>query len=113
MKYVKKQIPVEAFQWDAGRTPNPSWVTKLADDGKLLFKRRGDRLIGYIHTESGVAQFNEGDYIVTADGKDVYPVKREVFESTYVPYDLILNQEKMAKDKIGQRKTKKKVVKNG
>jgi len=101
MKYVKKQIPVEAFQWDAGRTANPSWVTKLADDGKLWFKRRGETLIGYINTVSGVAQFNEGDYIVTADGKDVYPIKKDVFEQTYDIYKPVV------------KKTKKKVAKDG
>ena len=35
MKYVKKAVPVEAFQWDGGTTPNPKWMDEFADKGKI------------------------------------------------------------------------------
>ena len=86
MKYIKKQIPVEAFQWDAGVTTNPDWINKLVDNGRISFKRSGDKITGFIDTGSGLSKFTVGDYIASIDGIDVYPIKKQIFEATYDVY---------------------------
>ena len=98
MKYVKKPIPVEAFQWDAGKTANPAWISKLVDSGAISFKRTGEKINGFIHTGYGMVRFGMGDYIVSADGVDVYPIKREIFEKTYSPYKAPVKKVKKVKN---------------
>ena len=86
MKYVKKPVVIEAFQWDGGITPNPDWVNGAKDSGKISFFRVGDKLWGHIFTISGNARFDIGDYIVNAGNGDIYPVKETIFEDTYSEY---------------------------
>lgn len=59
MKYIKKPIPVEAFQ------------TKKPVD---------------IKTNEGVMHANAGDWILTGIDGEKWPVKKDVFEKTYEKY---------------------------
>lgn len=92
MKYVKKAIPVEAFQWDAGKTKNPKWMDDFVEKGRISFVRRGDRFNASVFTVSGVATLNIGDYLINAGGDDIYPVKRDIFESTYQEYKPVVKK---------------------
>ena len=56
MKYIKKPIPVEAFQ------------TKKPVD---------------IKTNEGVMHANVGDWILTGIDGEKWPVKKDIFEKTY------------------------------
>lgn len=56
--YIKKPIPIEAFQAKVGMT---------------------------IHTLECDMESNVGDYIITGVQGEQYPCKKEIFEKTYVP----------------------------
>lgn len=59
-KYVKKPIPIEAYQVGA----------------KMV-----------IHTLEGDMTAQPGDYIITGIEGEQYPCKKEIFEATYTPVE--------------------------
>lgn len=72
MKYVKKPIPVEAFQF--GVDPTPEWANFLQFSTE-------------IKTLEGSLFVQPGDYVVKGIYGEVYPVRADIFELTYERYE--------------------------
>lgn len=83
-KYVKKPIPVDAHFLDSTDISTyPSWLLNNIDQGNLqqvagiLNEMRVKTLEGWLSTQIGKC------YIVKGVQGEIYPVEKEIFESTY------------------------------
>ena len=83
MKYIKRPIVVEAFQykgnflfpqWAIGATENPG-----NKEGNITLWE------GFltIETLEGTMRADEGDYIIKGIAGEIYPCKAEIFEQLY------------------------------
>lgn len=91
MKYVKKLIPIEISEpWlklgdhpnvEKNELPQAFRITKCTKCGKLLNKH------GWINTLEGGHIVCPGDRIVTGVKGEHYPIKPDIFEETYEPYN--------------------------
>ena len=90
MKYVKKPIVVEAFQFDGSFDKWPQWAKdKLDHDtGFGTIVRRGicpspDGKVLSIPTLEGPMMAVENDWIIKGIKGELYPCKADIFEATY------------------------------
>lgn len=81
-KYVKKPIPVEAVAVESDdRYALPEWAQVAWATGKLIFTENGF----LVETLEGTHTASYGDYLVRGIRKELYPVKKAIFEETYEP----------------------------
>lgn len=85
MKYIKKAIPIEAFQYKGDFIENgeyciPEWAIKAYEEGLLHFKD-GDL---YIHTLEGEMKCSFNSYIVQGIRGEIYACRQDIFEETYM-----------------------------
>lgn len=81
MKYRKKPVVIEAFQWKGTMGDIPEWAYE-GFDNKIMNFRSND--IGvYIETLEGTHYANVGDYIIQGIKGELYPCKPDIFEQTY------------------------------
>ena len=86
MKYRKKPVVIEAFQYDEdlitiysiGRIPE--WAKDAIDDG-VIFADEYAKV--YIKTLEGNMLANVDDYIIQGINGELYPCKPDIFEKTY------------------------------
>lgn len=94
MKFRKKPIIVEAFQWfkemgSIGGVIYPfSYVRESAKDLRLevseeFLKENGFEDSGWIPTLEGGHIVSDGDYIITGVKGEQYPCKPDIFKQTY------------------------------
>lgn len=85
MRYRKKPVVVEAFQY-AGRWEDVSeWLTGLpAGSVTTSLIRYPDGSL-HIHTLEGTMRVDVGDWIICGVRGELYPCKPDVFEATYEP----------------------------
>lgn len=76
MKYVKKPVVVEAFQF--GVDEFPDWF--IRKHGFYIFS---DTTYGEIITSEDVTRFYKGDYIIREINGKAYPCKEDIFKATY------------------------------
>lgn len=76
-QYIKKPIPVEAFQ--LGVDKEPSWFTQAIADGIV----NSDDKFTYIHTLEGVHCAVNGCYVIKGVEGELYPCKESIFNKTY------------------------------
>ncbi|MFR1482887.1 hypothetical protein [Phascolarctobacterium faecium] len=87
MKFTKKPITIEAFQFDGdfmnceGDYYVPEWAVKAYEQGVLYFK--GANL--FVKTLEGVHAASCGDYIIKGAKGELYPCKPDIFKMTYEP----------------------------
>jgi hypothetical protein len=86
MKYRKKPIIVDAFQWtgDQDQVVDPEWICDAIMDGDVVFENfltENVRMI--IHTLEGVHRGKPGDYIIRGIQGELYPCRPDIFEATY------------------------------
>lgn len=79
MKFRKKPVEVEAWQWQGqGPTDRPQWVNSakcyLTYDRALV-----------IPTLEGEMEASYGDWIIQGIKGEVYPCKPDIFAATYEP----------------------------
>lgn len=95
MKYRKKPVVVEAFQYDGnlmnsnGEYYVPEWAVKAYENG-VMFYGCG---IGYsegkyieelfIETLEGKFQVSVGDYVIQGVKGELYPCKPDIFKKIY------------------------------
>ena len=87
MKYRKKPVVIEAFQWkrltgcDGEITPIPPIPHDLLKLKKryVLFGKRS----WWIKTLEGDHKISDGDYIIRGVKGEYYPCKPDIFEETY------------------------------
>lgn len=85
MKYVKKPIPVEAIQIPASLSELNDWYKNAPDwfiDSEWYANSSGI----VIPTLEGDMLCLWGSYIIYGPYKELYPCRKEVFESTYDEY---------------------------
>lgn len=91
MKYRKKPVTIEAFQYAGtlkdckGNYCVPSWAVEAFESGTMYYKsilaNIPPELI--IHTLEGDHLVNIGDYIIRGIQGELYPCKPDIFEQTY------------------------------
>lgn len=85
MKYRKKPVIIEAFQFDGdfmnsdGNYYVPQWAVDAYKEGILCFE--GPEL--YVKTLEGKHLASCGDYIIQGVKGELYPCKPDIFEMTY------------------------------
>lgn len=88
MKYVKRPVEIEAFQWDINRCSNragyfvgfePMWALDALLEKKLCIEN-GEL---YVQTLEGKLHASKGDYIVRGVEGELYPVRADIFQKTY------------------------------
>lgn len=87
MRYRKKPVVIEAFQYDGdmvnqwGDPYVPAWaIHALEDDGTMYYEGQGEL---YIKTLEGIHHVSIGDYIIKGVKGELYPCKPDIFEQTY------------------------------
>lgn len=93
MKYRKKPVVIEAFQYDGdlkGKDGNyyvPDWAVKAFEDGVLHYRLPISPLHPpcelYVTTLEGDMHVSVGDYIIRGVDGELYPCKPDIFEKTY------------------------------
>lgn len=76
MKFRKKPVVIEAFQWQPGMVL-PSYFAEaqyaIGEGGKVLF----------INTLEGTMTAQPGDWVIQGVKGELYPCKPDIFEATY------------------------------
>lgn len=87
MKYRKKPVVIEAFQWfgDIRQKEDPDWIIEaiLDDRVSLGIDTGNSKPIMLINTLEGVMTAYPSDYIVKGVQGEIYPCKPDIFEQTY------------------------------
>ena len=85
MKYRKKPVVIEAFQFDGdlkcsnGEFYVPSWAVEAYESGVLYFI--GPEL--YVKTLEGDHHASHLDYVIRGVNGEIYPCKPDIFVKTY------------------------------
>lgn len=85
MKYRKKPVVIEAFQYDgdminsSGQPYVPEWVITAMNDNIMYYD--GPEL--FIRTLEGDHHVTVGDYVIKGVNGELYPCKPDIFEKTY------------------------------
>lgn len=92
MKYRKKPIVIEAFQYDGdlinkeGNFYVPEWASEAYKGGVMYFKSIDELYCPctlFIKTLEGDMVADVGDYIIKGIKGELYPCKPDIFEKTY------------------------------
>lgn len=88
MKYKKKPVIIDAFQW-TGRPEqedDPEWILNAINTGDAWFENPGtDNVKLMIRTLEGTHEATVGDYIIRGIKGEIYPCKPDIFLATYEP----------------------------
>lgn len=85
MKYQKKQVTVEAFQW--GVDIKPKWAAEAFVEGTLIELDTGIDLELHIETLEGEMTAEQGDFVIQGVHGEIYSCKPDIFEETYIKVD--------------------------
>lgn len=82
MKYIKKPVVIEAFQF--GEEKPPDWFDKACESGvvQVCVNEDGD-MCAEIETLEGTHRANIEDYIIRGMKGELYPCKPDIFAMTY------------------------------
>lgn len=91
MKFVKKPVVIEAFQWlgSPEQVEDPEWAIEKIKSGEILIatiRNNREQIIDcsmYIKTLEGTMTASIGDWIIKGVNGEVYPCKPDIFEKTY------------------------------
>lgn len=90
MKYRKKPVVIEAFQYDGdlkgadGKYYVPDWAAKEFESGTLYYDSINQPPVELkIKTLEGDMTASVGDYIIRGVNGELYPCKPDIFEKTY------------------------------
>lgn len=86
LKFRKKPVVIEAFQWTGGpnQPEDPVWACEAIRAGSVRFENVGtpDAAL-LIDTLEGTHRANQGDWIIRGVKGELYPCKPDIFEATY------------------------------
>lgn len=88
MKYRKKPIVIDAFQYDGdlmyatGDYYVPDWAVQAFNDG-ILFYDENQPWNLYVKTLEGSMLVSVGDFVIKGVNNELYPCKPDIFEKTY------------------------------
>lgn len=86
MKYRKKPVVIEAFQYDGdmvnchGIPYVPDWAFAALGDGTMYYDGQGELCI---KTLEGDHYVSPGDYVIRGVKGELYPCKPDIFKMTY------------------------------
>jgi len=92
MKYKKKPIEIEAFQYDGdlmdthGEYYVPQWAVDAWENDILTYGFNDDIECPcelYVKTLEGNMLIKVGDYVIKGVKGELYPCKEDIFEMTY------------------------------
>lgn len=87
--YVKKPIPVRAWQIDTLELVNqgayPYWVEEARKSGSIKLDHKGTSLI--IDTLEGSMSANDGDYLIKGPKGEYWFNKKAIFEEMYEEFE--------------------------
>lgn len=93
MKYRKKPVVIEAFQYDGdlkdkdGNWYVPKWASEAFEKGVLFYQNPISKDAPpcelYIKTPEGNHHVTVGDYIIRGVSEELYPCKPDIFKKTY------------------------------
>ena len=86
MKYRKKPVVIEAFQWTGGpeQEDDPEWINEAIKNKMAWFENAGTPDVKFmIRTLEGVHEASVGDYIIRGIAGEIYPCKPDIFRETY------------------------------
>ena len=93
MKYRKKPVVIEAFQYDGdlkgtdGKYYVPDWAVKAFESGVMHYGQpdRNEQAPYelFINTLEGTHHVSVDDYIIQGVNGELYPCKPDIFEKTY------------------------------
>lgn len=88
MKYRKKPVVIEAFQWTGGpdQTEDPEWMIDAIRNGTAFIHSSStgqNHFDMHIETLEGTMTANPYDYIIKGVKGELYPCKPDIFEATY------------------------------
>lgn len=93
MKYRKKPVVIEAFQYDGdlkgsgGSYYVPDWAVKAFEKGVLFYKSPLSPCLPpcelCVKTLEGEMHISVGDYVIRGVNGELYPCKPDIFEKTY------------------------------
>ena len=93
MKFRKKPVVIEAFQYDGdskdrdGKYYVPDWAVKAFKAGTMYYiiprAKPSDTPELYIKTLEGNHHVSIGDYVIQGVNGELYPCKPDIFEKTY------------------------------
>lgn len=90
MKYKKRPVVVEAFQYDGdlkgadGKYYVPDWAVEAYEKGIMYYVSKLDAPPElFIKTLEGTHHVSVGDYIICGVKGELYPCKPDIFEKTY------------------------------
>lgn len=92
MKYIKKPVVIEAFQYDGDMKKSngdyyvPSWAAEALENGVLYYGTSLPREL-FIETLEGHLHVSVGDYIIKGAHGELYPCKPDIFAKTYEPVE--------------------------
>lgn len=87
MRYRKKPVIIEAFQYDGDLKTDqgyyvPEWAAEAYESGDLFYADAGDL---YIKTLEGNMMVSVSDYVICGVQGEIYPCKADIFGMTYEP----------------------------
>lgn len=92
MKYRKKPVVIEAWQFDPLAFDHPSWVepawwseeilNNLSPTGRVMSQVRGETVL-VIPNEHGPVKARLGDWVIKGVNGEIYPCTDDVFQKTY------------------------------
>ncbi len=87
MKFRKKPVVIEAFQWkpDAHVSETPNWFFEACARSECW--PEFDRTLS-IRTLEGTMAAQVGDWIIRGVQGELYPCKPDIFAATYEPADI-------------------------
>ena len=93
MKFRKKPVVIEAFQYDGdlkdrdGKYYVPDWAVKAFKEGTMYYiiprTKPSDTPELYIKTPEGNHHVSIGDYVIQSANGELYSCKPDIFEKTY------------------------------
>lgn len=94
MKFRKKPVVIEAFQYDGdlvfsnGESYVPEWAIKAYLDGTIFYDSLDSESPPcelFIRTLEGIHHVSVGDFVIQGVKGEIYPCKPDIFEKTYEP----------------------------
>jgi hypothetical protein len=83
MKYLRRPIPVEAFQWKGKTDENsPEWFLDALKDDRIFIDGSNENCLYILETNQTV--YPEC-YIIKDTDNEIYSCKHDLFDALYIP----------------------------
>lgn len=90
MKYRKKPVEIEAFQYDGdlknskGEWYVPKWAVEAFENDIMFYdSTNAEPCELFIKTLEGIHHVSVNDYVIQGIKGELYPCKPDIFETTY------------------------------